>query len=792
MKKLSKLFAAASAAAMLLCAVPVFTSAADIDYPKNARDFEEFLAKHPDGYIINDDGSIYLYPIDIEHSVFSTGYLVSSSLSYQTEDLDIGMTIRPETKEKGRYLVSLYSSFESIIQFKIPENSSGNTECHFHCFYPCLESYLIDTTDGVKVEYLGNANMCPEEEIEAYVKKCEEEAEKDPDKYNACFSKDFISLDDLTNGIYISYVNSKLSDDGNASPFVMSQYEYNASQKLVIGTPSAETRFEILPSVDPPVIYEGKTGASDDLMTRTGEDRYYRIYDLPERDSQRPLNITIDLSYNAYDFCPAENGWSEYVRFSPPLPYMPTEAPTEVSVPAVQNDVNGDGSFNVADLVSLNKYLLSGGTKITAAADINGDNSVDSFDLVFLRKKLINTDAEEKRYSYIKDVTKYGTDKGIKSAIMGESYVITDYNELTTTLRSLLREAVCRDLEKRYDPGFFKNNVLLLRLTNNSGGLDPQMVDSVDFNIADDRDGNNITVNMKADPTETAKEYIEIHQVSISRNMTGINNGNPEFIWKDAGKKNIGCDVCEIMYSYPKNEQEDKLITSYDEFLSYLSDENFELNYDKSSYRSFMDYFADDIKDRCGIEFNEALFDTKSVYAHLTSNFNEDDFCRAEISGDKLTIHEKHIPDYGDIAYMMIKFYVFDKNDISGVDTIEIRSHRLLDQRYDPGENKSGNWYLAVCQYDFNDESSLALYSRYSLGFAPASGYKLVDEFELTPGFKPFGEDIENLLKSENDISGENFSIKYGEESAEVRFRTSPGGEFTTVEIPYTYNQYFI
>ena len=418
MSKFNKLLTMASSAAMILCVIPASASAEDSKYPENRSKLEEFIAEHPDGYIINDDGSIYLYPTDVETSVFSTGYLVSSSLSYQTEDLNIGMTIRPETKEKGRYLVSLYSHFEDIINFDIPEDANGNTSCHFHCFYPCLQSYLIDTTDGVKVENLGIANMRPDEEIEAYVKKCEEDAKKYPENYFACFSHSFISLDDLTNGIYVSYVNSKLSDDGCADPFVMSQYEYNASQKLVIGTPSADTRFEIRPTVDDPVIYEGKSGASDDLKTRTGDNRYYRIYDLPEKDSQRPLNIMINLSYNTFDFYPSENGWSEYVRYSPPLPYFPTEATTEDCVPTVQNDVNGDGSFNVADLVSLNRYLLSGSANITAAADINGDNSVDSFDLVFIRKKLMNAEIENKKYSYIKDTTVYGTDKGIRAAIM--------------------------------------------------------------------------------------------------------------------------------------------------------------------------------------------------------------------------------------------------------------------------------------------------------------------------------------------------------------------------------------
>ena len=55
-------------------------------------------------------------------------------------------------------------------------------------------------------------------------------------------------------------------------------------------------------------------------------------------------------------------------------------------------DANGDGEFGIADLVTLQKWLLSGSdTKLVdwRAVDLCKDNAVDIFDLVSMRKKLI-------------------------------------------------------------------------------------------------------------------------------------------------------------------------------------------------------------------------------------------------------------------------------------------------------------------------------------------------------------------------------------------------------------------
>ena len=54
---------------------------------------------------------------------------------------------------------------------------------------------------------------------------------------------------------------------------------------------------------------------------------------------------------------------------------------------AVSGDVNGDGEFTVADLVTMQKFLLgSGGLANWKNGDLCQDNVIDVFDLCFMRK----------------------------------------------------------------------------------------------------------------------------------------------------------------------------------------------------------------------------------------------------------------------------------------------------------------------------------------------------------------------------------------------------------------------
>jgi len=73
----------------------------------------------------------------------------------------------------------------------------------------------------------------------------------------------------------------------------------------------------------------------------------------------------------------------------------PTEAPAvpteEVTAAAVTGDVNGDGSFGIADAVSLRNWLLGKPDAVLAdgkSADLCSDGVIDTFDFVFMRRML--------------------------------------------------------------------------------------------------------------------------------------------------------------------------------------------------------------------------------------------------------------------------------------------------------------------------------------------------------------------------------------------------------------------
>ncbi len=57
---------------------------------------------------------------------------------------------------------------------------------------------------------------------------------------------------------------------------------------------------------------------------------------------------------------------------------------------SVEGDVNGDGKFNIADLISLSNWLLAKDTDLSEwkNGDMNSDNVIDVYDFVIMRKKI--------------------------------------------------------------------------------------------------------------------------------------------------------------------------------------------------------------------------------------------------------------------------------------------------------------------------------------------------------------------------------------------------------------------
>ena len=58
----------------------------------------------------------------------------------------------------------------------------------------------------------------------------------------------------------------------------------------------------------------------------------------------------------------------------------------------VIGDVNADGSFNVADLVMMQKFLLGAGTLTDwKAGDLCPDERIDAYDMVMMRKLIVSS-----------------------------------------------------------------------------------------------------------------------------------------------------------------------------------------------------------------------------------------------------------------------------------------------------------------------------------------------------------------------------------------------------------------
>jgi len=150
-------------------------------------------------------------------------------------------------------------------------------------------------------------------------------------------------------------------------------------------------------------------------------------------------------------------------------------------------DANSDGSFGVADLVTLQKWLLGASdVKISdwKTVDICKDDSIDSFDLVKMRKRLVeNNSLEPEKYEinakYIRTGGNYEhlAGKGSEPVRINGTGQLEDY--LGAQKSSVYLSPACDlDYFLRYDNEWFMTHQLIaVNISESSGSVSHKVTD---------------------------------------------------------------------------------------------------------------------------------------------------------------------------------------------------------------------------------------------------------------------------------------------------------------------------
>lgn len=311
------------------------------------RNFDSYVA-------VNEEGNAVIFE--------NKGDIITSTVNkFRIERFsEGGFLFVPE--ENGRFVVSNVIEAENIIN---TENGS-----HFHYFYPVVQTYVVTKKDeSISVEHKQDYNGYDRETVEE-LKKCES---------IVCFDHfSPIGFDDYYYGEYYSLANGYLPSE---CYFTYFDYLYETDDKkdcsqFFLDCPP----YEPIETAQPPE-FTGNSRLIEMGYTSSGlgcDDIFdYSVFE-PTGDGKTEF-----VYYGRYDkkkklVISAENGQ-----------YIPEINITDYSEP-IAGDINGDGEIRIADMVSLQNYLLAS-TKLSSsqiiAADINSDGKVDVFDMIEMRKK---------------------------------------------------------------------------------------------------------------------------------------------------------------------------------------------------------------------------------------------------------------------------------------------------------------------------------------------------------------------------------------------------------------------
>ena len=355
---MKKIISIITSAVMTLCIASVFIQSA---FVCSAEDKKVLT----DGFMLTDAFDGITVELDGDGIRFITEYhtiFVTTEKEISLSCTDNGYLFRP--MHDGKYVVS--------IMHELP----GEPPNYGSIWFPPMESfnYEIDVSDSI-ISITGIHRLCDDAGksgmtlIESFY--ADGTSSKIDTEWGTVVGVYYLNvcLSHKMDPLFMYYINQEVTQLAHIEPecFIMSNDE-NAEAWYIQGDNKEKEKGA---SLYFPTIGEASIPA-----------KLFDIIDIPYGGSEN-INGSLRIVLNEgkrskiYDF--------DYINYEPlPSTLKITECP--------ENDINADGSFNVADVLELQKYLLGkDDTDILnwRAADICSDDILDVFDLVAMRKALI-------------------------------------------------------------------------------------------------------------------------------------------------------------------------------------------------------------------------------------------------------------------------------------------------------------------------------------------------------------------------------------------------------------------
>ena len=358
---MKKIISIITSAVMTLCIVSVFIQSA---FVCSAEDKKVLT----DGFMLTDAFDGITVELDGDGIRFITEYhtiFVTTEKEISLSCTDNGYLFRP--MHDGKYVVS--------IMHELP----GEPPNYGSIWFPPMESfnYEIDVSDSI-ISITGIHRLCDDAGksgmtlIESFY--ADGISSKIDTEWGTVVGVYYliICLSHKMDPLFMYYIEKNAVPSANIETegFIMSNDE-NAEAWYIQGDYKKVRKGNVLGKKEFMTIGEASIPA-----------KLFDIIDIPYGGSEN-INGSLRIVLNEgkrskiYDF--------DYINYKPlPSTLKITECP--------ENDINADGSFNAADVVELQKYLLGkDDTDILnwRAADICSDDILDVFDLVAMRKALI-------------------------------------------------------------------------------------------------------------------------------------------------------------------------------------------------------------------------------------------------------------------------------------------------------------------------------------------------------------------------------------------------------------------